>query len=170
MDIKNNRSLQRKNTYIPSIFKDDEEKELEETELQLIKLDDIKKYITLTSQNRGFFIRLLNNDSYKNHLRIIKKTIQINGSNRNIKYYPNPFEFTTYLESNNIGTDNNNNNLYTYPFIKNKLPGIKSINLRKIIIPNNYNIVKSHIQPSDPENNIIVNLQLLLNTNKLQLV
>ena len=169
MDIKNNRSLQRKNTYTPSIFKDDDEKELEETKLQLIKLDDIKKYITLTSQNRGFFIRLLNNDSYKNHLRIIKKTIQINGGNRNIKYYPNPFEFTTYLESNNIGTDNNNNNLYTYPFIKNKLPGIKSINLRKIIIPNNYNIVKLHIQPFDPENNIIVNLQLLLNTNKLQL-
>jgi hypothetical protein len=164
MDIKNNRSLFRKNTYVPSVFK---EKEIEKKEIEPIKSNDINKYLTLTSYNRGFFIRPFDNISYQNHLRVITKTIQINGNNRNIIYYPNPFNFTTHIESNIIGFDNNGNNLYTYPFLKNKLPPIKSINLKKIIIPNNFTIVKLSVELEEIEYTIINDLQQLFNTNKL---
>jgi len=173
MDISKNRSLDRKNTYIPYIFKD----EFDETEEISIKIHDINKYLTLASNNRGMYIRPLTNHIYKNHLRVINKTIQINGSNRNLKYYPNPFNFVTYIESNHIGSvivkednkDIEKEKLYTFPFIRNKLPPIRSIKLNKIIIPNNYNIIKKDINANNDFSSIKSELISLLNQNKLNL-
>lgn len=173
MDIKNNRSLNRKATYISALSKqEDEEHTINKQKLTIFseknKNTDLNVKLPL---NRGFYIRQLNKNNYRYHHRIIKKTIQINSGNRNIKYYPSPYNFTTHIEFNNIGRDETNNEIYITPFIQNKLPPIKTINLINMIIPNNYYIQKKLFTISSYENSIEFknNLQQLLDTKKLLL-
>jgi hypothetical protein len=176
MDIKNNRSLNRKSTYISSLeyaFEQDKQKNKiiisEKPSEKPFEIHNIPT-INVVTNNIGYYIKQLNYDDYLKHLGIIKRTIQINGNNRDIKYYPSPFKFTTYIESNLIGTDENRKNIYTYPFIRNKIYPINSINLNKIIIPNNFNISKTKILDLTNPNILIINsLQQLLTTNQLKI-
>jgi hypothetical protein len=170
MDIKKNRSLNRKSTYISSLEYAFEQDKLKNKIIISDKPYDIQKTkpINVNTNNIGFYFKQLNYNNYLDQLGTIKRSIQINGIDRDIKYYPSPFKFITHIESNLIGTDQNNKNLYIYPFIKNKIYPINTINLKKIIIPNNFNIIKIKITDQNNQNILIINdLQQLLNDNLL---
>ena len=147
MNITNNRSFSRKSTYIPSLFIDDHKHEY---------LDNIIKYMIkkkpnkiIESNNLGLYIRPNNYDDYIDNYQTVHRNIQINSGDRNIKIYPDPFKFVTHVGNSMISFDDTGKQINTHPCIRNKLPVLKKIYLRKIIIPNNYLIIKKKISDYD---------------------
>lgn len=76
----------------------------------------------------------------------IKRTIQIDSSDRTISIFPNPYNIIVYVNLNNV---NDINNEIIKPRINKTLPYITSINLTKIIIPLYNTIIKTIINITD---------------------
>lgn len=141
MDIKNNKTLKRKSSYIPSVFRDDKKEDHID---YIIKNINLQNYQKTVSNNLGIYIRPIEFDIYIDNNASINRTIQINSSNRNITFFQSPFNFTTYIGNNNFFNDGKKD-IYITPRIQNIIPNITAINLKKIIIPNNFTIIETNI-------------------------
>jgi hypothetical protein len=108
----------------------------------------------IESNNLGLYLRPNNYDDYIDNYQTVHRNIQINSGDRNIKIYPDPFKFVTHVGNSMISFDNTGKQINTHPCIRNKLPALKKIYLRKIIIPNNYLIIKKKISDCNDIKNI----------------
>lgn len=168
MDIKLNRTLKRKATYIPSVFRDDKK---EEHISDLIRHITIYKHHNKISNNFGIYLKPNEFDIYIDNYKSIKRNIQINSNNRNYDFFLSPFKFITYVGNNNVISDGVNE-IYVAPRIQNIIPNISTINLNKIIIPNNFTINETNIINNVNYieiKNLIPTINQLLNKNQLQI-
>ena len=148
LDIENNTTLNRKLTYEPSVL--NLKKNMKNN--KNINVEHSKNIVDLPDSS-GLYVRPNNYTDYINNYMILKRTIQINSSNRDVKIFKSPFNFITYVANNQIV---NNGPLiqvlsngatpimkpdpkydtYLAPRIGTIIPNISKINLNKIIIPN----------------------------------
>lgn len=68
------------------------------------------------------------------HREILSKCIYIDGGNRDIDYFPSPYNFIVYIGTNHHVIVNNKT-ICVEPRIQRQIPNMDTINLTKIIIP-----------------------------------
>ena len=156
INIDKNNTLYRKSTYDLQSQYPIKNKSLHK--LSFIERSNIPAKL---NDNMGFYIRPDNYSYYIDNFIYIKRTIQINSSNRNINYFKSPFNFTTYIANNQIA-----NNTDLKPRIGTIIPNIYKINLSKIIIPNYYTINQELIINNALYNDIGI---YLMNNSNIQI-
>jgi len=161
IDIKFNTTLGRKSTYIPSLLRNIDDGNMNDTIEEKIKSD-----IHFDQESLGIYLRLKEfkfskelKDIYidpSKSIKLFTKSIQIDSLDRNIQLFQNPLNFITYIGHNNSSIENGTI-IQIEPRIHNNIPNISTIKLRKMIIPKFTNIIKYQILDSD------INYQMLLN-------
>jgi hypothetical protein len=150
MNIKYNNTLYRKDSFVPSNIISNSQTNI-----------DISNNITLFNEQNNFgqYLRPSDYLKYIDNNMFISKTIQIDSSDRDVKYFLSPYNFTTYIGDNNgilrtiIDTNTNKTKFssvsnYIEPRMNN-LPNIYDIVLQRIMIPNNYIIIKENVNLTD---------------------
>jgi hypothetical protein len=88
------------------------------------------------------------NTTAVNYNVMLSKGIHIDSGNRDITYFPSPYNFVVYIGNHYRIYDNaTGRDIYVEPRIQKKIPDISSINLSKIIIPLYTMINKRSITP-----------------------
>jgi len=171
LNIKNNNTLYRKSTYETLITRNKHNITNEKSKYsnKIVELPD----------SMGMYLRPENHTEYIDNFVYIRRTIQINSSDRNLTYFKSPFNFTTYVANNQIinsgplqqvisnsaspmmKTDPKYD-VYLTPRIGLIIPNIYKINLNKIIIPNFFTINQKNIVSTDPDYILYNNIGIFL--------
>jgi len=140
MNIKKNKTLNRKATYEPAFTNNRVVPFIDNS----IKTIQLSHNVADLPDSYGIYSRPDNFTEFIDNHTYINRTIQISSADRDFNIFKNPLSFTTYVGNNQMS-----NNKFIEPRIGSIIPNIYKINLNSIIIPNNFNIIKNDVSNDD---------------------